>query len=356
MLNLEEGLVGSSSISRREFAKGTGLLVVGFCLFGSAGTARAAVDSNPLSGAEPQADQLDSWLAIARDGSVSMYTSKVDLGTGVLTALSQVVAEELDVPFDRIHMNTGDTSNTIDQSQTSGSRTMHKAGPQMRHAAAAGRQALLKLASARLGSPVEKLQVTDGIVSVVGNPAKKVSYGELIGGRRFDITITATGTGAELKIAPEVPVKDPKDYKIVGTSVPRVDLPGKFTGEFQYAIDVKVPEMLHGRVVRPPVADSSPLAVDENSIADIPGIIQVVRDGTFLGVVATTEWSAIRACRALKVTWSAPAVKLPANRQELFDYLKNAKSYEEQLVVKEGNLEDAFAAAHKKFERTYQWP
>ncbi len=306
--------------------------------------------------AGPEVTSLDSWLAVARDESVTVFTSKVDLGTGVLTALSQVVAEELDVPFDRIRMKTGDTGNTIDQSQTSGSRTLHKAGPQLRQAAAAGRRALLNLASARLGAPTEKLEVLDGVVSVTGNPAKKVSYGDLIGGRRFDIKITASGSGAELKVAAEIPAKNRSSYKIVGTSVPRVDLPAKFTGEFVYSIDVSVPGMLHGRVIRPPVADAKPLAVDEHSIADIPGIVRVVREGSFLGVVAASEWSAIRAAEALKVSWSDPEVKLPADRDAVFAYLKNSKSYDDQVVVNEGNLEGAFASASKTFAATYRWP
>jgi nicotinate dehydrogenase subunit B len=253
-------------------------------------------------------------------------------------------------------MKTGDTENTIDQSQTSGSRTLHKAGPQLRQAAAAGRRALLNLASERLSAPAEMLETSDGIVSVTGNPAKKVSYGDLIGGRRFDVRITASGTGAELKVAAEIPAKDRKAYKIVGTSIPRVDLPPKFTGEFTYSIDVSVPGMLHGRVIRPPVADSRPLTVDEHSIAEIPGIVRVVREGNFLGVVATAEWSAIQAAGALKVSWSDPEVKLPANRDAIFAYLKNAKSYDDQIVVSEGNLENAFAAASKTFAATYLWP
>lgn len=352
----EEGELSGKQISRRDFAKGTGLLIVSFRLFGPRAIAEAAGQTAARPDAEPEVTSLDSWLAVASDGTVTVFTSKVDLGTGVLTALSQVVAEELDVPFDRIHMKTGDTGNTIDQSQTSGSRTLHKAGPQLRQAAAAGRRALLNLASARLGTPAEKLQVSDGLVSVAGSPAKKVSYGDLIGGRRFDIRITASGSGAELKVAAEIPAKDRKNYKIVGTSVPRVDLPPKFTGEFSYSIDVSVPGMLHGRVIRPPVADSKPLAVDEKSIAEIPGIVRVVREGNFLGVVANTEWSAMQAAGALKVTWSDPEVKLPAGRDAVFAYLKNTKSYDDQIVVNEGNLETAFAGATKTFAAMYHWP
>ena len=343
-------------MSRRQFAKDTGLLLVGFNLFGFRVLAGSPASATPASFMEPEVTSLDSWLAIARDESVTVFTSKVDLGTGVLTALSQIVAEELDVPFERIHMRTGDTENTIDQSQTSGSRTLHKAGPQLRQAAAAGRQTLLKLASARLGAPMEKLVVVDGIVSVAGSPSKKISYGDLIGGQRFNVKITASGTGADLKVAAKVTAKDPKSYKIVGTSVPRVDLPAKFTGEFTYSQDVKVPGMLHGRVARPAVADSRPLSVEENSIADIPGIVRVVREGSFIGVVATTEWGAIQAARNLKVTWSAPQTKLPANREDAFAYLKNTKSYDDQIVANQGDVQAGFGEASKTFEATYRWP
>ena len=206
---------------------------------------------------------LDSWVAVAQDGMVTVFTSKVDLGTGVVTALSQIVAEELDVPFHQIHMETGDTSNTIDQAATVGSRTIERGGPQLRQAAAAARQQLLRLASASLGAPIEDLRVNNGVVSVAGKPAKKISYGRLIGGRRFNVKIVATGKGRDMKVAPEVPRKNPKDYKIVGKSVPRIDLPSKFTGEFTYVQDVRVPGMLHGRVVRPPVVNSKPSSVDE---------------------------------------------------------------------------------------------
>ena len=191
--------MGLKSISRRQFVKRTGALVIGFNLFGSRLLAGPQAQSASPSGREPEVTSLDSWLAIGQDGNVTVYTSKVDLGTGVLTALSQIVAEELDIPFERVHMKTGDTASTIDQSQTSGSRTVHKAGPQLRQAAAAGRRALLNLASARFGLPVENLTVDAGVISVISRPQQKVSYEDLIGGRRFNLKITATGTGAELR-------------------------------------------------------------------------------------------------------------------------------------------------------------
>ena len=208
------------TLSRRQFLKGTGALIVSFSVARPVG--KVLAQSNRLPSGELDPTALDSWLAIGQDGSVTVFTSKVDLGTGVETALAQIVAEELDIPFKRIKMEVGDTTKTIDQASTVGSRTIERGGPQLRQAAAAARQALLKLASERLGASVEQLTVTDGVVSAIGNSSNKVSYGQLIGGKRFNVTVTATGTGWDMKVAPEIKAKDPKDYKIVGTSVPRV--------------------------------------------------------------------------------------------------------------------------------------
>ena len=341
-------------ISRREYLKSTGALIVSFNFSGP--ISRALAQTTAPSSAEPDATSLDSWLAVSPDGSVTVFTSKVDLGTGVITALAQIVAEELDVPFKQIKMDVGDTAKTIDQFSTVGSRTIERGGPQLRQAAAAARLELLKLASARFEAAVEKLTVNDGVVSVVSSPEKKISYGDLVGGRRFNAKITATGTGWDLKVAPEVRAKDPKEYRIVGTSVPRTDLPPKFTGEFTYAQDVRIPGMLHGRVVRPPVVNSKPQSVDENSIKNVSGVIKIVQEGNFLSVVAETEWAAIQAARQLKVTWSAPTTKLPANPDELYAYLKNTKSFRDQVAADKGNPEAALSEASKKFEATYRWP
>jgi CO/xanthine dehydrogenase Mo-binding subunit len=346
----------NSKISRREVLKGTGALVVSFNLFGPVSHALGKLSAGPDLAGDLQATSLDSWIAIGRDGMVTVFSSKVDLGTGVETALGQIVADELDVPFKQIKMITGDTTLAVDQGITAGSRTIELAGPQLRHAAAAARQELLKLASTRLGAPVSQLSVTDGVVSVMGN-GKKVSYANLIGGKKFNVTIPATGNGWGLKVAPDVPVKDPKDYKIVGKKQDRVDLPPKFTAQFTYVQDVRVPGMLHGRVVRPATVAAKPASVDEDSIKSIPGIVKVVREGSFVGVVAQTEWAAIQAARALKVTWSTPETKMPANAGAVYDYLKNTKSFADRPAMPaRGNAEQALAQANKTFEQTYRWP
>jgi hypothetical protein len=198
--------------------------------------------------------------------------------------------------------------------------------------------------------------VTDGIVSVVGNPSKKIAYGDLLGGKRFNIKIVAAGVGWDMKVAPDVLAKNPKDYKIVGKPIHRVDLPEKFTGEFVYSQDVSVPGMLHGRVVRPATSLSAPASIDESSIKNIPGVVKIVRDGTFVGVVAETEWAAIQAAQALKVTWTEPTLKMMSGPSEVFDYLKNTKSFKDTVVVNRGNPEAALSSAQKKYEATFYWP
>ena len=344
----------TKSISRRDLLKSTGVLIVGFSFFGTASRVLAQGEGLSVDGMDPTV--LDSWMAISKDGTVTVFTGKVELGTGVVTALAQIVAEELDVSFKKVYMDSGDTDKAVDQGVTAAARTVERGGVQLRQASAAARQELLKLASARLDSPVDMLTVTDGVVSVVDSPSKKIAYGDLLGGKRFNIRITAAGVGWDMKVAPEVPAKNPKDYKIVGKSIPRVDLPEKFTGEFVYSQDTSVPGMLHGRVVRPATSLSAPASVDESSIQNIPGVVKVVREGTFVGVVAETEWAAIQAARALKVTWAEPTLKMMSGPSEVFDYLKNTKSFKDLVVTNKGNPDAALSQAQKKYEATYYWP
>ncbi len=340
--------------TRREFLKGTGALVVSFNLLPSLPAAFAQSTVGPGIDADPTS--LDSWLAVAPDGTITVFSGKVDLGTGVETAMAQIVAEELDVPFDRVKMIGLDTSKAIDQGITAGSRSIERGGPQLRQAAAAARQELLKLAAARLNSTPEKLVVKDGIVSVTGDSKHSISYGQLIGGKQFNVKITATGKGWNMKVAPEVKAKNFKDYKIVGTSQKRIELPPKLTGQFVYAHDVRIPGMLHGRVVRPPTIISKPASIDENSVKNIPGFVKIVQEGSFVGVVCQTEWAAINAASALKVSWSVPATKMPAGEEEVYGYEKNTKSLRDQITVNKGNPQAVLAQASKTYDATYRWP
>ncbi|HZU07042.1 MAG TPA: molybdopterin cofactor-binding domain-containing protein [Chloroflexota bacterium] len=332
---------GSLAISRRTFLKATGVLIVSFSL----------LDTKRLLAAPPAvpgrqgvpAERLDSWLAIAEDGSVTLFTGKVELGTGVETALAQIAAEELDVPFASVTVVQGDTALTVDQGATVGSLTISRGGAEIRRAAAEARQVLLQLAAEHLGVPVEQLVVRDGVVSVAGDPARQVSYGALVGGRRLEVELTGTAQP-----------KSPAQYTIVGQSIPRVDIPGKVTGQFQYVQDVRVPGMLHGRVVRPPAQSGATLvSVDETSVSDVPGLVQVVVRGNFVGVVAEREEQAIRAARQLRVAWSDPAGLPPA--EDLYALVRRLPS-DDRLLDAAGDVEAALSQAAQVLTATYEYP
>jgi nicotinate dehydrogenase subunit B len=311
-------------ISRRDALLGSGALVVGFSLAGPLADALAQGPSKPLALTE-----VDSFLAIDKAGKVTVYSGKVDLGTGVSTALRQIVAEELDVPIARVELIEGDTALTPDQGTTWGSLSIQVGGMQLRQAAAAARQALLAEAAKKLGT--SDLTVADGVVSGGG---KKVSYGELIGGNSFALTLD-----------PKQPVKEkaPAEYKIVGKPQPRVDIPDKVTGRFTYMQDFAVPGMLHGRVVRPPAIGATLQSVDDTALKGIPGIVKVVREGNFLGVVASNEWDAIRGATALKTSWSKSET-LP-EQAKLWEHVRATKVVQDQVT---GNTGDTAAAMAKE--------
>src|SRR5262249_20051117 len=245
---------------------------------------------------EASAGGLDAWLAVATDGAVTLFTGKVELGTGVTTALAQIVAEELDVRVERVGVIQGDTERTPNQGYTVGSKTIQQGGPQIRQAAADARRTLLGLAATRLNVAPEQLTVDDGVVGVRSEPGRRVTYAELIGGRRFESALSTAASS-----------KRPSEYRVVGTSVARVDIPGKVTGAPSYVHDLRPPGMLHRRVGRPPAVGATVESIDESSIRDVPGHVRVVREGNFIGVVAEREEQAILAAHALKVTWHESA-------------------------------------------------
>lgn len=327
-------------LSRRTFLKATGVLVVGFSL-----ADRLAPGGAPAAHAQAglPAQRLDSWLAIADDGTVTLFTGKVELGTGVETALAQIAADELDVAWDQMHVVQGDTARTVDQGPTVGSQSVAIGGAQIRQAAAEARHVLLALAAEQLGAPVEQLQVRDGVVSVGGDPERSVSYAALVHGRRLELEVSGAATP-----------KRPEEYRLVGQPVPRRDIPAKMTGEFEYVQNVRLPGMLHGRVVRPtPQSGATLVSVDEGSVADMPGLVQVVVRGNFVGVVAEREEQAIQAARQLRVTWSAPAGLPP--QDTLFSVVRAAPS-DDRLLDEAGDVAAALASAAKTVEATYEYP
>jgi nicotinate dehydrogenase subunit B len=327
-----------SVMDRRNFLKASGTLVVAFSIEGAfhSTPARAAAGAKPVSLTE-----VESFIAIGRDGKITVYCGHVDLGTGVQTAIAQIAAEELDVPFGRVTVIQGDTALTPDQGITSGSFSIQGAGMQIRQAAATARQALLVMAAQRLGDSAEGLAIADGVIRSKRKD-KLVEYGDLVGAKTLSLTVDKN---ARLKAS--------GDYTIVGKSIARIDIPDKVTGRFTYVQDVKVPGMLYGRPVHPPAMKAKLLSVDESSLRGIPGIVKVVREGDFCGVVAETEWAAIKAARQLKATWTTWA-GLPTE-DELWSYVRATKVATDDATSNVGNAAEALDNASHRMKATYNF-
>ncbi len=322
--------------TRREFLIGTGALVVSFSLAPAALAQTAAAKPKPLA-----LDQVDTFLVVHKDGSVTMYTGKVDLGTGIRVALPQMVAEELDVALGKVKLIEGDTALTPDQGPTWGSLSIQVAGVQLRQAAATARKALIEMAVQRIGMPSVDMAVKDGVIFVRAEPHRRVSYAELIGDQSFD-----------LKVDKDAPLKNPKDHTLVGQPVPRPDVPGKVTGTHTYMQDFRVPGMLHARVVRPPAMGATLQSVDESSVKGIKGV-RVVRQGSFLAVVAESEWAAVKGARQLKATWSKWE-GLP-EQSKLWEHVRNTPVAKDDVAVNQGDPKAAMARAAKTIKATYDF-
>jgi len=303
----------------------------------------------------PSPGRLDGWLRIEKDETIRVFTGKAEIGMGVQTALSQIVAEELDAPFEHISFVMADTAITPDQGGVGGSTSVAQGGKPLRNAAATARVVLLQLASQRLGVPLEQLQVKNGVVSVMGDPAKSISYGALAGSPDLHEALKTTGDGFGLNVEGAGKPKAPSTYTVVGQPIPRVDMRPKVLGQFSYAGDVRVPGMLHGRVVRPVGVGSTLQGVDESSVKEIPGMVKVVVKGNFVGVVAQTEWSAIRAAQALKVSWTAPKAAFP-DQQDLYRHLRTATPKVSKDGIVRGDAAAAMSSAAKKVQASYDWP
>jgi len=336
--------------SRRAFFKAGGGLLIGFSLSDS-GVLPHLVAADTLSTPEP--GHLNAWMRIAKDETIRVFTGKVDIGMGVQTGLIQVVAEELDVSPARVQLTMGDTAATPDQGGVGGSTSISAGAKPLRNAAATARYLLLQMASANLGVPVEQLQVKDGIVSAKGDASKSVSYGALAGGGDLAETLRVSGGGFALNVEGKGKPKDPAGYTVVGQSLPRVDLPPKILGRATYSTDVRVPGMLHGRVIRPAGGGANVAGVDESSVKAIRGYVKTVVQRNFVGVVAESEWAAIRAAKELKVNWSSPAAAFP---EDVYSHMRSATPKVTRELVHQGDAAAALAGAAKKVQASYEWP
>jgi nicotinate dehydrogenase subunit B len=330
--------------SRRAFLKGTGALIVMFSALGEVATVAAQFGSRSTPGAPPP-HRVDSWIAIGADGRVTAYTGKAEIGQGISTAQMQLIAEEVCVPFESVRLIYCQTPITPDEGVTSGSQS-HPTNFNHRNLAQAGataRQALLQLGARYLGVATDSVAAKDAEIYVEKEPARKVGYGALIDGRHFDLSID-----------PSAKRKPASAWTILGTRAKQPDLPAIVAGQFEFVQNVRLPGMLHGQVVRPPVIGATVLGVDRGSLAGIPGVVKVVLRKNFVGVVAEKPWQAIQAANRLKVNWSRGAA-LPA-QTGYYDYLLHQKPVRDTLVVDSQDVPQTIASAAAVLKATYYCP
>ena len=338
------GLDGLNGQSRREFLTAMGGMVVSFAV----PTAGANVGALVSAGAGPwpekiAADALDSWLVVGADGRVTAAVGKIDAGMGIGTSFAQIIAEELDVPMESVTIHMGDTATTPDQRGTGSSNGIIDGGSALRNAGAEARAALLAMAAERLKVPQDQLMTTNGVVSVIAAPERRVTYAELVGGKRFDI-----------KMSGKAKPKDASLYQLVGKSLPREDVAQKVTAKYAYMVDFKLPGMLHARVIRPPKANAKYLGHDAKQ--KLPGLLKVVTRGDFVAVVCQREEQAVTAARELKVKWSTPAPMFSKSYDALYQRLRETKPDASEENQKNGDVVGALATAATRLDVFYEYP
>jgi CO/xanthine dehydrogenase Mo-binding subunit len=330
--------MNAPALSRRSFNKGIGGIVLAFALDPAKLFAQDA-SLTRLPGSLNNNRMLDAWIRIGANGNATVFTGKVELGQGILTALAQIAAEELDLPLARVRMISGDTGQTPNEGQTAGSQSIENSGTTLRFAGAEVRAILLELAAKRFNVAVDALSVAAGVISAPDG--RKVGYGELAAAANLKREATA-------KVAP----KSTSTYKLVGKLIPRLDIPAKVTGGAAFVQDVRLPGMLHGRVVRPPRYGSTLESVNDAAARAMPGVVAVVRDGSFLGVIAEREEQAInaRADLASGAKWNlGPELPEP---DRIFEHLKSLPSEDMVIGVKDAPV----LAGGRMYEATYTKP
>jgi nicotinate dehydrogenase subunit B len=358
--HIEDVVDQDGGTSRREFLKRSGLFVVSVTTMSAAAPASsdAAAGQAPAApgpGPYPDRDfrQLDSWIVIREDNTATFYVGKTDLGQGTGTAFRQIMADELDIPYDRTSVVMGTTDVTVDQGGSGGSDALQTDGWPMRRVAAEARRVLLDLGAARLGVAAGELTVTDGVIAVRMDPSRSITYGQLIGGRRFNVTLTGTNIDSTTGTAK---LKAVQELKIVGQSPQRFDIPAKVDGSVKWAVGVTLPGMVHARNVKPPFAGAQLVSIDESSVRTIPGFVKVVSKGNYVAVVCEREEQAIRAARQLKAEWRRPAMAPFPPSEELFRYVRAATPTFSAPPNIVGNPDSALAGAATVVEAEYEIP
>jgi CO/xanthine dehydrogenase Mo-binding subunit len=344
---------------RRTFLKSAGLLVFSFGAGGLSPLVNPAegqtVATPQAAGPYPDPDykQLDSWIVVHQDNTATFYVGKTDCGQGTGTSFRQLMSDEMDIAFEKTACIMGSTDITVDQGGSGGSTAMERDAWPMRRAAAEARRVLLEMGAAHLGVPVDQLAVNDCVITVKGDQSKRVTYGELIGGRRFNVTLTGANVNAATGLAKLKPVQD---LKSTGKSPQRYDIPAKVDGSLKWAVDVKLPGMVHARNVKPPFAGAKLIGIDESSVSGMPGFIKVLSKGNYVAVVCEREEQAINASRQLKTNWQKPTTAPFPASEDLFNYIRGAEPASAATPVVVGNPDAAFAGAPRLIEADYEIP
>jgi len=355
-MNIEKILLEHGATpSRREFLKTSGMLVVGVSAAAVVGPFVTGADAQGARGLYPDPDyhQLDSWIVIHEDNTATFYVGKTDCGQGTGTAFRQMMSDELDIAYKDTTCIMGTTDITVDQGGSGGSDAIQTDGWPMRRVAAEARRVLLDMGSQRLGVPAAGLAVSNAVITVKADPTKKVTYGELIGGKKFDVTLTGANIDATTGVAKVKPVQE---LRMVGQSPQRYDIPAKVDGSNKWAVDVKLPGMVHARNVKPPVAGATLVSVDESSVRSLPGFVKVVSKGNYVAVVFEREEQAIAGARQLKANWRKPADAPFPKSDDLFTYMRGATPTSKPAPTLVGNPDAAFAAAARVVEAEYEVP
>ncbi len=349
--------------SRRSFLKTSGLFVVSIgtgAVTGAGGLAAVRGETGVPQGGglypDPDFHQLDSWIVIHEDNTATFYVGKTDGGQGTGTALRQMMCDELDMAFNQTSLIMGQTDSTVDQGGSGGSDAIQTDGWPIRRVSAEARRVLLELASERLGVPVDGLAVNEAVISVNADSSRRVTYGELVGGGRFNVTLTGDRINDTTGVAQVKPVQD---LKIVGQSLKRYDIPPKVDGTLKWAVGVSLPDMVHARNVRPPVVGATLVSIDESSVRDIPGFVQVVSRGNYVAVICEGEQEAILAAGRLEVNWRNPESPPLPGSENLFNYMRNTEpSSLTQTSVPhvEGDPDGALAGAAQVVEAGFEVP
>jgi nicotinate dehydrogenase subunit B len=351
---LEDAVLGFNQASRRGFLKASGALVISLSVSAPGANAFA---QEPASAAGPYPDpdflQLDTWIVVHPDNTATFFVGKTDGGQGTGTAYRQMMCDELDIAYDKARLVMGCTDITPDQGGSGGSTGVERDGGTMRRVAAEARRVLLELGGQHLQTPVEMLTVTNASIALKSDPTRKVTYAELIGGKQFNVTLTGSNVYAATGKAQ---VKPAGELRVVGQSLKRYDIPGKVDGSVKWAVDMKLPRMVHARNVRPAFAGATLQRVDESSVADVPGLIGVISRGNYVAVICEREEQAIRAAKQLKVEWKRPAsAPFPAS-SELFDYMRSATPISTSEPRVEGDPTGALERAKQVVEAEFEMP